>query len=405
MYSTASLYGYEDHIYNQMNNIDNFYKNIPFQFNASNPQMVVENSKEFSLYNRKMEKVLKLADNLLSEVNTEIKEMATVVKKLSNNPSKLKYEMEARNAKHNLMSKKLDILKMMTDTETKIKKSMDDDLKLKKDLEGTGIQINNNGTNVSSADTFMNNFMSTNSGNTTFGILPINNQPLIELDNYEDNNLATNNVIDLSRKKEEVPVSPKDIDKPIELEIEMPIIDTSKSSEEVEPTNHGNAKGYVVNALGNRIPIYDSYEGDYLDGTMSDGKRSAQMIAIKNNPDIQEFFKYNKDEKKGYMVFYDTKTKKEVEGTHLPLKLLYPFSVDLRNNLVSTNLEYDYPIMYTKDPIPEAIAKEWDELKFIHEKREIELQNKRNNIEENEDEEDSDEEFDPDEFLDEEEDD
>ena len=125
--------------------------------------------------------------------------------------------------------------------------------------------------------------------------------------------------------------------------------------------------------------IKKEYNGDFKGGTMASAKKSLENIQIKDNPDIKEFFKYNKEEKKGYMVFYNEKTGEEVQGgTHLPLKLLYPFKVDLRNDMVSTALEYDYPIVYTKEPMPKEISSEWDTLEDIYKNRENSLQEKRN---------------------------
>ena len=145
-------------------------------------------------------------------------------------------------------------------------------------------------------------------------------------------------------------------------------------------TNPAQVEGYVLNALGEKVPLYKEYRGDYdTSNTLSNAKLSKENIEIKMNPDIQEFLKYNKQEGMGYMVYYNTKTKKEVKaGTHLPLKLLYPFQIDTINGVVSTKMEYDYPILFTEEPTPEDVKQEWANLENIYRLREEELNKKRN---------------------------
>ena len=145
-------------------------------------------------------------------------------------------------------------------------------------------------------------------------------------------------------------------------------------------TNPAQVEGYVLNALGEKVPLYKEYSGDYdTSNTLSNAKLSKENIEIKMNPDIQEFLKYNKQEGMGYMVYYNTKTKKEVKaGTHLPLKLLYPFQIDTINGVVSTKMEYDYPILFTEEPTPEDVKQEWANLENIYRLREEELNKKRN---------------------------
>ena len=153
-----------------------------------------------------------------------------------------------------------------------------------------------------------------------------------------------------------------------------------KPEMEKKITNPAQVEGYVLNALGEKVPLYKEYSGDYdTSNTLSNAKLSKENIEIKMNPDIQEFLKYNKQEGMGYMVYYNTKTKKEVKaGTHLPLKLLYPFQIDTINGVVSTKMEYDYPILFTEEPTPEDVKQEWANLENIYRLREEELNKKRN---------------------------
>lgn len=387
MYSMDNIYGYQNHIFNQMKNIDDFYMSTSMgNYNVGNSDLLSGNrANGKSLYNRNMEKVLRMADDLYKDYGSEIKTMDSVIKKLSSSSNKIKYEIEARGLKHNLMGKKADLLKMMADMETKIKKGNDDDLKLQKDLTGS-VDLSNNtsfGLNTSTADTFMSNILTSED---TGNLYNINMRPSNELDIYEDNVINENKEINVNKSKKtisnisELDESKKEEEKIANNDKVNISDDVFKSAINVNvEDNKDNIDRVIVNALGERVPVYKEYTGDFKGGTMASAKKSLENIQIKDNPDIKEFFKYNKDEKKGYMVFYNEKTGEEVQGgTHLPLKLLYPFKIDLRNDMVSTALEYDYPIVYTKEPMPSEISKEWDTLEDIYKNRENSLQEKRN---------------------------
>lgn len=403
MFSMDSIYGYQNHIFSQMKNIDDFYAASPrVEFMASNPFMVADNQPNISLYNKKMEKAIRMANSLLNEVSQEIKTMDAVINKLANNGSKIKYEMEARANKRGLLSDKLAIIKTIGDFETKIKKSNDDDMKLRKDLNAGGINdmMQPFGQGTSTNDSFLSNMLNVDSSLH----YNVDTSALSELNSFENNRIEERKQIQVNEPKKELPRSMEDIpnhvpttNSPLRKEqaIKDNIEDEFKSfaTLEDEPNdkkeNNDNVDAIIINALGDKVPVMKEYKGDWNEGTRSSAKKTLENISIKENPDIKEFFKYNKAEKKGYMVFYNEKTKEEVKGgTHLPLKLLYPMKIDLRNNMVSTNLEYDYPILYTNEPTPKEISEEWDDLDNIYNRRQKEMQAKRNNEEdENEDEE------------------
>lgn len=402
MFSMDSIYGYQNHIFSQMKNIDDFYAASPrVEFMASNPFMVADNQPSISLYNKKMEKAIRMANSLLNEVSQEIKTMDAVINKLANNGSKIKYEMEARANKRGLLSDKLAIIKTIGDFETKIKKSNDDDMKLRKDLNAGGINdmMQPFGQGTSTNDSFLSNMLNTDSSLH----YNVDTTALSELNSFENNRIEERKQIQVNEPKKELPRSMEDIpnhvpttNSPLRKEqvIKDNIEDEFKSfaTLEDEPNdkkeNNDNVDTIIINALGDKVPVMKEYNGDWNEGTRSSAKKTLENISIKENPDIKEFFKYNKAEKKGYMVFYNEKTKEEVKGgTHLPLKLLYPMKIDLRNNMVSTNLEYDYPILYTNEPTPKEISEEWDDLDNIYNRRQKEMQAKRNNEEEDEDDE------------------
>ena len=205
MYSMDNIYGYQNHIFNQMKNIDDFYMSTSMGiYTVGNSDLLSGNrASGKSLYNRNMEKVLRMADDLYKDYGSEIKTMDTVIKKLSSSSNKIKYEIEARGLKHNLMGKKADLLKMMADMETKIKKGNDDDLKLQKDLTGSVDLPNGNtfGLNTSTSDTFMANILTSED---TGNLYNINIKPSSELDVYEDNIIRENKEIIINKPKEQL---------------------------------------------------------------------------------------------------------------------------------------------------------------------------------------------------------
>lgn len=383
MFTIDRIMGYQDHVYSKMKRIDDYFLQGSdyITFESSNPYLNNESTrKEMGLYNRKMEKVLRMADNLFAEVNAEIRENNTLIKQLSNSPAKLKYLMEARANKRGLLGDKLNILKMMADTQNKMKKASDDELKLLKDLNQSPTQINSTpfGQGSSTPDMFMSSVLTTKEK-------PLYNFSQ-ELEEYEANHTSEININPpketIFQKRDLERNTTPNIEKPTaKYDISKDIINNVLSNPDTyNNTNDTEVDRVIVNALGQRVPILKEYKGDFKEGTMASAKKTLENIQIKENPDIKEFFKYNKELKQGYMVFYNTKTKKEVQGgTHLPLRLLYPFKVDLRNNMVSTNLEYDYDILYTTEPMPDEVAKEWSTLEEMYNKRQQALQERRNN--------------------------
>ena len=100
------MYGYEDNIFRKMNRIDNFFgreASSTITLEVESSSLLSSNSQSFSLYGRKMEKTTRLAESLYRDTDNEIRRVAERIKVFSNNPKYMKYEMEATNAKHNLM--------------------------------------------------------------------------------------------------------------------------------------------------------------------------------------------------------------------------------------------------------------------------------------------------------------
>ncbi len=111
---------------------------------------------------------------------------------------------------------------------------------------------------------------------------------------------------------------------------------------------------------------------------MSNAKLSAENILIKKDIDVIECLKYNRNENVGYMVFYNTRTKKEIEGgSHYPLNLLYPFQIDFHHLTASTQLGQNFDLLLSDEPIPEEKKKEWERLDATFREREQKLLERR----------------------------
>lgn len=369
---TEGMYGYEDEVISQADYIDDYFRATTYE-NVVLPAKRTTKNPAPSLYGRRMQMTLKLANTLYNDVDLEMKKLDQVIKKHSSrNP---KYEMEAYATKTQLYNTKLSVIKTIADMETKIKKAADDDLKLQKELTGV---VNPNqdqlfGNAITNSDTYLNGLIA--QGTNSFS--QVDYSSMIDsngLDNAMNSRLEipspnpTANVIKPNDQIRPKPTNLSDIqDTPIE--VEKPQVD-----------NYSNISGYVTNALGETVPIYNTIEDKFLDGTMASGENSLKSIEINNNPDIKEVFVYNKDQKMGYLSFYDMKTGHEVQGgTHIPLELLYPFDIDLKNSVVSTSMEEEYSLVLTDKPVPKDVEEKWNNLDAIQAKKEEDRQNLRNN--------------------------
>ncbi len=368
---TEGMYGYEDEVISQADYIDDYFRATAYE-NVVLPAKRTAKKPAPSLYGRRMQMTLKLANTLYNDVDLEMKKLDQVIKKHSSrNP---KYEMEAYATKTQLYNTKLSVIKTIADMETKIKKSADDDLKLQKELNGV---VNPNqdqlfGNTITNSDTYLNGLIAQGANS-----LQVDYSSMIDsnsLDNAMNSRLEipspnpTANVVKPNDQIRPKPVNLSDIqDTP--LEVEKPQV-----------YNDSNISGYVTNALGETVPIYNTLEDKFLDGTMASGEYSLKSIEINNNPDIKEVFVYNKDQKMGYLSFYNMKTGNEVKGgTHIPLELLYPFDIDLKNSVVSTGMEEEYSLVLTDKPVPKEIADKWNNLEAIQAKKEEDKQLLRNN--------------------------
>lgn len=190
MFDTADIFGYKDSIIKRMSDIEEYYDapsyggqpyvewagvapNISGSVNAID---MLTPSKEYSMYGRRMRKTMRLAEDMYANVEIEIKKTQERIDKLASNPNKIKYEMDARNIKVSLYRQQLDIIKFLGDSESKMKKAQDDDLKLRKDLQGINVSESPLMNNlISSTDDFMKGMMGgglSQSNNNTIDMIP-----------------------------------------------------------------------------------------------------------------------------------------------------------------------------------------------------------------------------------------
>lgn len=204
---TDNMYGYEDNIFRKMNRIDNYFNRdnsstITLEIESSS--LLANNSQSFSLYGRKMEKTTRLAESLYRDTDNEIRRIAERIKVFSNNPKYMKYEMEATNAKHNLMNMKLNIIKTIADMDSKVKKASDDDIKLQKEL---GREVANPGMSqgISNADNYLNNVLAMGADSFTpnYDDFTVHSTPQLKKIEELETPIPTPNSIVINKKEKE----------------------------------------------------------------------------------------------------------------------------------------------------------------------------------------------------------
>ena len=133
----------------------------------------------------------------------------------------------------------------------------------------------------------------------------------------------------------------------------------------VTSTNKNDNPSYIVNANGEYINLGGEI-GGFKEKGITDTELALNNIKIKQNPNMKEFFKYNKDYQMGWLTWIDTETKEEnTLGTHNDLRLLYPIEIDTTNNLANTRLQNSYPIIYTDEVPSESVQEKYKMMRTI----------------------------------------
>lgn len=139
----SGAFGYEESAYEKLKIIENTYPqgyidtgNIAERLKgvAGSPYGTPSISAEASLYGKAMAKTIRMTENLYKDYDTELKIINETIARLKSSPKNIKYEMEARNLKLNILKSKLDVIKTIVDCNTKVKKSSEDDIKLMQSL-------------------------------------------------------------------------------------------------------------------------------------------------------------------------------------------------------------------------------------------------------------------------------
>lgn len=373
MFVVEDTFGYENNIFNKMKYIDQqaqryatHYISTPYSDSGDET-----NSKSFSLYGKKIAKQVNNLNKIHTEIVNEIRDVSKRIKELAGSGKATKTEVDLRTGKYTLYKTLIDLNKTVADLEGKIEKGRMDDLKFLKDMElarakmlaggaaGNG-GLNNVETNkFSTVDNYMNNlfgngvdnFLVTNgAGNTPVLNTPTQPDPSM---NQVQPQLVTNPVVT-------APEEPK--------QNVTEVVEPPKSQDNIiniNSTNKNDNPSYIVNANGEYVDLGGEI-GGFKEKGITDTELALNNIKIKQNPNMKEFFKYNKDYQMGWLTWIDTETKEEnTLGTHDDLRLLYPIEIDTTNNLANTRLQNSYPIIYTDEVPSESVQEKYKMMRTI----------------------------------------
>lgn len=382
MFYMNDLFGYDKDTFNRMKYINqeanaqanSFYSFIPFSNDNS--------STEYSQYGKKLEKRIKNLNKLHDEIYNEIRDVGNRIRDLAQSGKATKTEVDLRTSKYSLFKSLIDVEKTVADLESKKEKGRMDDIKFNKDLELANLKIQAGGGNVahqledriSTNDSYMNSlfsggvdkFINTNMSAPTYKP-QVPGESKIPTTNARPYNAPEQPVSTI----EESP-APKVEDNTIKVQnnLNQEPIDFSALGINTDKSN-----GQIENVNGHMVPVFEGDDGqeDFRrsDKTATDASLALKNMEIKRNPNAKEFFKYNKEQGMGWMVWLDTETNQEIEGgTHIDLKLLYPIDIDTNNNIANTRLQESYPVMYTDESPSEKVIKDYEMMRTIEKNKE-----------------------------------
>lgn len=382
MFYMNDLFGYDKDTFNRMKYINqeanaqanSFYSFIPFSNDNS--------STEYSQYGKKLEKRIKNLNKLHDEIYNEIRDVGNRIRDLAQSGKATKTEVDLRTSKYSLFKSLIDVEKTVADLESKKEKGRMDDIKFNKDLELANLKIQAGGGNIahqmedriSTNDSYMNSLFS---GGVDKFINTNMSAPAYKPQIPGESKIPTTNAHPYNTP--EPPVStveesptPKVEDNTIKVQnnLNQEPIDFSALGINTEKSN-----GQIENVNGHMVPVFEGDDGqeDFRrsDKTATDASLALKNMEIKRNPNAKEFFKYNKEQGMGWMVWLDTETNQEIEGgTHIDLKLLYPIDIDTNNNIANTRLQESYPVMYTDESPSEKVIKDYEMMRTIEKNKE-----------------------------------
>ena len=384
MFYMNDIFGYDKDTFNRMKYINqeanaqanSFYSFIPLSNDSSN---------EYSQYGKKLEKRIKNLNKLHDEIYNEIREVGTRIRDLAQSGKATKTEVDLRTSKYSLFKSLIDVEKTVADLESKKEKGRMDDIKFNKDLELANLKIQAGGGNVahqmedriSTNDSYMNSLFS---GGVDKFINTNMSAPSYRPQQPGESRIPTTNAQPYNAPEqpvstiEESPV-PKVENNTVKVQNNLNQEPIDFSALGIDTTNKSNANGYIENVNGEMVSVYEADDGlndfRHSDKTATDASLALKNMEIKRNPNAKEFFKYNKEQGMGWMVWLDTETNQEIEGgTHIDLKLLYPIDIDTNNNIANTRLQESYPVMYTDESPSEKVIKDYEMMRTIEKNKE-----------------------------------
>lgn len=339
MFAIEDTFGYENNIFEKMKYIDQESRKYSSHYINNLPLNQGEeiNSRSFSLYGKKIAKQVNNLNKIHSEIVNEIRDVGKRIKELASSGKATKTEVELRTSKYGLYKTLIDLSKTVADLEGKIEKGRMDDIKFIKDIELARVKLMSGGT-----------------GN---GTLELESGKISTNDNYM-NNIFSNGVDNFLNVNSSIPTSlvTKELPQPQKKE-ENTIVIENKLSDEVD-------KSFIDNM-------------NFKEKNLTDAELALRNIKIRQNPNMKEFFKYNKELEMGWLTWMDVESNEEALGTHHDIRLLYPIEIDSINNLANTRLNTSNPIIYTDEEPSQETKDKYEMMRKIEEnKRRKELMEK-----------------------------
>lgn len=350
MFVVEDMFGYDDNVFNKLKYINDTAKRTGQRIVSFGETYYDANNLTpgYSMYGKKVEKQIRNLTKLGDEVLNELREAKKRIKQLADGGKATKTEVDLRSGTYSLYKTYVDISKTIVDFESRKEKQKMDEAKFIRDgelaqlkLSGAGVSNVNNMEKISSTGNYMNsifsggvdNFIKSNSFNANANI-----------------NANINNEVEDDEKKYESVINIKSDNG------DMPYI----------PNEENNNEKITISQINNRTNDNGFRTNEAKVGIATDTELALKNIMIKQNPNIKEMYKYNRELNKGWLVWFDTEKNEEVDGgTHLDLRLLFPIEMDFKNNLANTRLETSYPVIYTKDTPSEDIMKKYEVMEQI----------------------------------------
>lgn len=350
MFVVEDMFGYDDNVFNKLKYINDTAKRTGQRIVSFGETYYDANNLTpgYSMYGKKVEKQIRNLTKLGDEVLNELREAKKRIKQLADGGKATKTEVDLRSGTYSLYKTYVDISKTIVEFESKKEKQKMDEAKFIRDgelaqlkLNGAGVSNVNNMEKISSTGNYMNsifsggvdNFIKSNSFNANANINSnINNE-------IEDDEKKYESVINIKSDNGDMPYIPKE---------------------------ENNNEKITINQINNRTNDSGFRTNEAKVGIATDTELALKNIMIKQNPNIKEMYKYNKELNKGWLVWFDTEKNEEVDGgTHLDLRLLFPIEMDFKNNLANTRLETSYPVIYTTDTPSDDVMKKYEVMEQI----------------------------------------